>query len=194
MFKTLIALLFAFTCINAQADTVAAPQWELGGGSNVSFNTHSYGSVNGVSNSSSNYRTFNITGEVGYFVMPQVEVEMNIAATFLNKNGATTSAWPILVGLVYNLDANAVNSIFVEALAGLTFNENGPGVANPNYSQFTYLFGAGKRFAITNSVSFKPEITWGGMASKTVTVGSSSATVASLTGWGFIPVQFSFIW
>jgi hypothetical protein len=193
MFKSLIALLFAFTCINAQAADMTAPQWELSGGTNAKFVINSTGS-NAAGVSGPTTRNFNLTGQAGYFFMPQWEVALNLNANINNANGATTSSWPILVGLVYNFDSNVTNSIFVEGLVGLTILENGPGVNSPNYSLFTYKAGVGKRFAITSSISYKPEVTFGGTTSKTVTVGNASATVASTTTWGIIPLQFSFIW
>lgn len=149
--------------------------WEISGGANASFSSSSASDMNALD-------VYTISGEVDYFVSAQIEAGLMTAVTIYGGDSVVaTSSYSFLVGMTYNISKKIEESFYLQAWAGLdifhTININTGSTAH-----FTYQLDFGKRFPITQNVTYRPEFGYNHISSST-----------HIHSWSFVPLQFSFL-
>ena len=151
-----------------------APTWEISGGAAANF---AASSVNDTTAS----QTYSVSGDLDYFMLPQVEFGTRASFGMVHQSGVTTTGLYVLLGPTYNFSSDIENSPFVQARAGIYTVYTG--TSSPNSTAFAYMAALGKRFELVRHISFMPEVVFVG--------NTSSANAAATHAWGIIPVQFS---
>lgn len=151
-----------------------APTWEISGGAAANF------AASSVNDTTAN-QTYSVSGDLDYFLMPQVEFGTRAAFGVNHQSGVTTTALYVLLGPTYNFSTDIENSPFIQARAGILTVYTG--TASPNSTAFAYMVALGKRFELVRHISFMPEVAFIG--------NGSSANAAATHAWMIIPVQFS---
>jgi hypothetical protein len=191
----LVAFIAALTVISvnhAQAaddmPSAAGPTYEVTGGSTASY-SHTTSAGQGS-------HSWNLATGVGYFFNNMYELGGTVAFNSLSGNGNTTKKFAITVGPTFNFFGTPENAFFVTLQAGVqltglgsTTDGNGNTINLPNFTQFAYLAGIGKRIEIVKHVTWTPEVTLTGVLKNTDQ--ASGSVDPSSTSFNIIPFQFS---
>jgi hypothetical protein len=178
-----VAVLAVVSVNHAQAaddmPTAATPTYEVTGSTAASY-THTTSGGQGSHN-------WNVAGGVGYFFNSMYELDGTVGFTDTSALGNETRNFSVLVGPTFNFMGAPENAVFVTLNAGVSLT--GGGNNSPNFAQFAYLAGVGKRIEIVKHVTWKPELTFNGTLSNT----NSGIKQNASTGFAIIPLQFAFL-
>jgi hypothetical protein len=171
--------MLALSLISSSALAATSPTWELGGSANLTFGDTVYGDGGGSTAS------FSLGVEGGRFVTPEWEVGGSFAYYVIKSSGSNdaTTALEFRVGPTFNFLGLPGDAFFATAQIGIYAASFG----GSSSSRLTYLLGVGKRFALTESISWAPELTYTGYAANDATGSRSIHSFAA------IPVRISLL-
>jgi len=135
-----------------------AQAWEISGGPGVTLNIYSYKSSATDDTLLSIGSLGSVESTVGYDLGLnglQFVVSPSVYHYFPSGGSPSTTGLILLGGGNFSFDPQIKDSFFVEAMAGIYRVSGGSSVTT---SAFVWLVGAGKRFALTESVSYRPEV------------------------------------
>jgi len=180
-----IAVLAVISVNHAQAaddmPAAAGPTYEVTGAANANY-TH-------VTTNAQGSHSWNVSGGMGYFFNNMYELGGNVSFNDGSQNGSETRAFSLTVGPTFNFMGAPENAFFVTLQAGVLLI--GQGQAGPNFTQFEYLAGFGKRIEIVKHVTWTPEVSLVGFAKNTDQ--TTGDVASSQTGLVITPLQFSLL-
>lgn len=160
-FLSVVAVVASFA--SASAFAADAGKWEVVAGSAGSFN---------IQLTSPQGTSFAVIGGLAYDLGSGLEVGLYMPSTgFKWDNGSATVTFPIEAGITFNFMSDYRDAIYIDGRAGASISTT---------SAFIYQFDLGKRFKLSDSVSWNPAI---------AAVGNQAQATLSLD---IIPLQFSF--
>ena len=147
--KTL-ALILAVLTLPLTSLAAETPRWEIGGASTSSLQISSDSRPN-----SDTRTTFSINVGGGYFFTPNWELALDVA---LSTGSGVTAVVPV-AGVKYNFGDVPQDAFFLRAQAGVVNASSGL----YDGTNFTYIVGVGKRFALSSWVSYAPQVFFNGI-------------------------------
>lgn len=165
---TLIASLILATTLNAQTEPTNLPtakgNWIIGGSTNLGFSSNkSTSKTDNYSVDGQETTNFNVTPTVGYFVMDNLAVGLNLGyevqkydayLNFEQKAKITNSTFSAVPSLTYFIEADSKAFPYISAGAGYALN-NAKTDQNTPYKTNFFVWGAKAGFAyfITPSIA-----------------------------------------
>jgi hypothetical protein len=167
--KSLFSVILALSSVGAfAASTGVFPKLEVSGGG-------------GVSSVISGSTTINATGTVNYLVGSGVGVFIQPNYQFVNSNSVSSSTFSGLIGPQYNFmnSEDIRDDFYVQGGIGLALSS-----AANSQTSFEFGFEVGKRFQITESISWKPNLTL---------VALTNVGGQTVLAYGVNPITFSLL-
>lgn len=162
--------------------SLASASSELVGGSTAYVNARTDSYENGSDQSSATTLYLNFT--YGYFLSPYWEAQASVFA----QDTTGTGAYSIIpkAGMAYNLSDETQNSFYLGARLGPAFVTPSSG---HHYVVLSFDMFLGKRFALTEHVSWAPEVSYNGHTGGTTSVDGSTWYYYARRNWTFTPFQ-----
>lgn len=172
---TLIASLIFATTLNAQTEPTNLPtakgNWIIGGSTNLGFSSNkSTSKTDNYSADGQKITNFNITPSVGYFVMDNLAVGINLGyevQKYDSYQNAQNSTFSVIPSLTYFIEADSKAFPYVSAGAGYAFF-NTKSDTNPGDKTNFFAWGAkaGLAYFITPSIAIDLGLTYQQLSTK----------------------------
>jgi hypothetical protein len=169
----------------SSSSQAAEKKWEIwtGGLANLNLAFTDGTTATGINIFGTNFFT---SPNVGYFVIPGLEVVFSPGFTFLSTSGSGVSGSSVnfnpLLGVNFSFTPEVEDSPFFQLQGGMAMNSTTKASTTTTTTNFQWAAALGKRFKLADGITYAPAI-----AFQMVT---SNPTLSNLS---FIPLQFSFL-